>query len=174
MNKISLTTLNGLTLYKLHLVLYVVAFAIPFLLNSNQLLTGTLVNALFFLGAYYLPKKYYLPLIVLPSLSVLTRGALFGPFTLFLVYFLPFIWMGNFLLILVFKKTYYTSGIIAAIIFSACTKQALLLFSARFYYSLKLVPALFLNSMGVLQLLTALLGGLIFYFIIKKISHEQS
>jgi len=84
----------------------ILSFFAPFAFGHPQWLVGTIVNACLFLGAVYLPKKYYIPLAVLPSLGVLARGLVFGPFTYFLVYFLPFIWLGNLILILVFKKIY--------------------------------------------------------------------
>jgi len=145
------------------------AFLVPFALNHSQILTGTLVNTTLFLSAYFFPKKYQLPLLVLPGLGVLTRGALFGPFTLFLVYFLPFIWFGNYLLINVFQKANKSFGVLPAIFLSAFAKQALLLLSARFYFSAKIVPAVFLTSMGSIQLITAILGGLIALIIINKV-----
>jgi len=166
----------ALTLTKtnyLFLSLSFLSFAVPFFLNSSQIITGTLVNTALFFSAYLLPKKYQLPPILLPSLGVLTRGVLFGHFTLFLVYFLPFIWLGNYLLIKVFKKTQTPFGILPAIFLSAFAKQALLLLSARLYFSAKIVPAIFLTSMGVIQLLTALLGGLIFYLIISSLRSRR-
>lgn len=171
MKKLNSLTISLSKTNYLFISLAFLSFAVPFFLNSSQIITGTLVNTTLFLSAYLLPKKYHLPLILLPSLGVLTRGALFGPFTLFLIYFLPFIWLGNYLLINVFKKTSLVFEILPAIILSAFAKQALLLLSARFYFSAKIVPAIFLTSMGAIQLLTALLDGLIFYLTIKKISH---
>lgn len=163
---ISLTNTNYL-----FISLAFLSFAVPFFLNSSQIITGTVINTALFLSACLLPKKYQLPLILLPSLGVLTRGALFGPFTLFLFYFLPFIWLGNYLLINVFQKTNKSFGVLPAIFLSAFAKQALLLLSARLYFSAKIIPAVFLTSMGFIQLLTALFGGLIFYLIIIRFHH---
>jgi hypothetical protein len=74
------------------LAIYIVAsFALPFLLGHPQLLVGILVNAFLVLGALHMKKYSLLPLIMLPSLGVLARGVVFGPFTMFLVYMIPLI-----------------------------------------------------------------------------------
>ena len=86
------------------------SFIVPFSLGHPQWLVGTIINASLFLAAIFLPKKFFTPLIILPSLGVLGRGIIFGPFTSFLIYFLPFIWLGNLILILVFKMLYKKSS----------------------------------------------------------------
>lgn len=135
------------------------SFFVPFALGHPQWLVGTIVNACLFLGAAYLPKKYFIPLAVLPSLGVLARGLVFGPLTLFLVYFLPFIWLGNLVLILSFKRF----GFIGA----ACAKFLFLFLLANIYFRLSVVPAVFISLMGLNQLATALSGGLIALLILK-------
>lgn len=137
----------------------ILSFFVPFAFGHPQWLVGTVVNASLFSGAIYLPKKYFLPLIIFPSLGVLARSLVFGPFTYFLVYFLPFIWLGNLVLILVFKRT----GFVAA----SAAKFLFLFIFANIYFSFHLVPKLFLQTMGIFQLLTALAGGAISYLIFK-------
>lgn len=135
------------------------SFFVPFSLGHPQWLVGTIVNACLFLGAIYLPKKYFIPLVVLPSLGVLARGIVFGPFTYFLAYFLPFIWLGNLILISVFRR----KGFIMA----SGAKFVFLFLSANLFFSLHIVPKLFLQAMGLNQLATALAGGLISFLILK-------
>ena len=87
------------------LVVYsMVCFFVPFLLGHPQLLVGTVVNASLILAALNLKSYKLLPIIMIPSLGVLTKGLIFGPFTIFLVYMIPFIWIGNTILVYCFKK----------------------------------------------------------------------
>ncbi len=145
----------------------ILAFFTPFTLGHPQWLVGTVVNACLFLTAIYLPKKYFIPLSILPSLGVLARGLIFGPLTLFLVYFLPFIWLGNLTLLLVFKKLFSKSRFIFASVISSVTKFLFLFLLANIYLKLSIVPAVFLQAMGLNQLATALVGGLTAFIIFK-------
>ena len=161
----------------------ILSFFAPFAFGHPQWLVGTIVNACLFLGAVYLPKKYYIPLAVLPSLGVLARGLVFGPFTYFLVYFLPFIWLGNLILILVFKKIYEfklkrdpTSSNLKNVFskllevgsligLPALAKFLFLFLIANIYFKFSIVPMLFVQAMGFNQLATALAGGLVAFLL---------
>jgi len=146
---------------------YSLSFFVPFALGHPQWLVGTIVNVCLFLGAVYLPKRYFIALAVLPSLGVLARGVLFGSFTMFLVYFLPFIWIGNLLLVLTTKGLFSRFGYIFSA-FSACVFKFLFLFIiANICFRYDVVPAFFLHSMGLNQLSTALDGGLVAFLVFK-------
>ena len=69
------------------------SFAIPFTISQHQLVTGTLVNAVIIGSVLLFPNRLILPIIIFPSLGVLSRGIIFGPLTPFLTYFLPIIWI---------------------------------------------------------------------------------
>lgn len=164
-SSIAILTFIGLSLLSL---------IFPFSLGHPQWLVGAIVNACLFLSAIFLPKKYFAPLIILPSLGVLGRGIIFGPFTYFLVYFLPFIWFGNLILILFFKKLYRTfdsklshSRFFLAVFCASAVKFLFLMAVANLYFGLNLVPKLFLQVMGINQLFTALAGGAIAWFILN-------
>ncbi|MBU0627442.1 hypothetical protein KKG31_04880 [Patescibacteria group bacterium] len=62
------------------------------------------------LSALNLKKYAILPIILLPSLAVLARGLIFGPFTIFLLYMIPAIWLGNFLLVWGIKYFHLTKN----------------------------------------------------------------
>jgi len=149
-------------------VLSSVAFFVPLML-SNQLITGMAVNASLVGGSLYLKKRNLLPLMVLPSLGVLARGIIFGPMTMYLVYMLPFIWLGNASLILSMKffhlkmKRDYFSAALAG----SAIKFALLVSTAFLLYSFGIIPVEFLAIMGAMQLVTALGGSAVFYPIHK-------
>ena len=146
-----------------------VCFFIPFLLGQPQILVGTLVNAALVLAALNLRGARVLPVILLPSLGVLAAGLIFGPLTPFLLYMIPFIWIGNSVLVVAFKelrlakKMKYWKVLLAG----AAAKASFLFASAVALFSLGLVPVPLLTAMGVLQLQTALLGGLL-AFVVQK------
>ena len=153
-------------------VLYALAFTIPLIFNSTQLVTGTLINSLLYLSAERLSKKDIIPVVILPSLGAAAHGVLFGPQTVFLYYFFPYIWIGNYILIQVFS--YFRSlSSIARIIVSASAKFLFLFLFAQFYFRLKIVPSLFVTSMGYMQLITALTGGLVAWGITKYTPYER-
>lgn len=151
------------------IIISVVSFFVPFFMGHPQWLVGIIVNAGLFLSALYLPKKYFLPISIFPSLGVLARGLVFGPLTAFLIYFLPFIWLGNLVLILVFRFIYpnfFQNFGIAAIV-SAIVKFAVLFLIANIYFKFNFAPAVFLQLMGLNQLATALAGGAIAFIVLK-------
>jgi len=148
----------------------VAIFAIPFSLPGPQILVGTLVNGILFYSAKKFDQKFLWAVAALPSLGALIHGVLFGKFTPFLLYFLPFIWLGNVVLIKTFRSV---DGILPAkIIASACLKTLILYFSALVFFRLSIVPQFFLTSMGMVQLITALLGGTLASLVLR-ISDER-
>lgn len=153
--------------------LAVLALAVPFSLGHSQLVTGSIVNAALFLSAVLLPGMLFLPIIVLPSLGVWGRGLIFGPLTPLLVYFAPFIWLGNLSLILVFKRVFPSLGYFLSAFLASLVKMSLLFLAANFFFRLKLVPGLFLTAMGINQLITAWLGGFLASLLLKGAGHGK-
>lgn len=145
----------------------IVSFITPFMVGHPQWLVGTLVNTCLFSSAFFLPKKYILPIAIFPSLGVLARGLVFGPLTSFLVYFLPFIWMGNIVLIVAFRGLFSKVKYFNSLLIASALKFAVLFGVANLYLSLHLVPKMFLQTMGLFQLLTAMAGGIIAFLILN-------
>lgn len=143
-------------------ILPMVAFALPLLVSGPQILTGTLVNSFFFLVTERkFSRRYVMTIAMLPSIGAVTHGALFGPFTPFLLYFLPFIWLGNVMLIMTFSflKEPFEKPI--GILTSSLFKSVFLYVSAFLFVNLRIVPKIFSTSMGIIQFLTAILGGIL-------------
>lgn len=130
---------------------------IPFLLGHPQLLVGSVINMILTLVALNLSWKKALPIILLPSLAVALRGAVFGPFTVFLLYLTPFIWLGNSLFVGAIKK--FKRNNVVAVVLSSLLKAGFLYLSAFLLFKLGVIPKIFLTAMGVFQLYTALIGG---------------
>ncbi|MEK7177384.1 MAG: hypothetical protein AAB705_00990 [Patescibacteria group bacterium] len=153
-------------------VIISLAFFIPFLISGPQLLTGTLVNCLLILGIKFVDKKNHLFISILPSIAAVLNGLVFGKFTIFLVYFLPFIWLGNFVLI---KSIIYLRErlpLSLSIILSVVLKTIILYLTAIFYFKFNFVPEIFLTAMGVFQLATGIAGGIIYLVANKLIKNK--
>lgn len=150
-----------------------ISFFIPFLM-ADQLLAGTFVNMSLIGGSLYMKGRNLLPLIILPSLGMLSRGILFGPLTFYILYMLPFIWLGNASLImsmkllhLKMKRSYFVSALAGSFI-----KFSILISAALTLYNLRIIPAEFLVAMGILQLTTAVSASFVF-FPIKRIQSKN-
>lgn len=139
------------------------AFFIPFFLGHPQWFVGIIVNMSLVLCALNLRTWKILPVIILPSIAVLSRGIIFGTFTPFLLYMIPLIWVGNFLLVIIIKQLVIKNKInqFLSLIIGAISKSSLLFISAFFFVSLEVLPFIFLSSMGIIQFYTAFSGGLI-------------
>jgi hypothetical protein len=153
--------------YRQLILLSFLAFSLPFSLGHPQGLVGVLVNAILVVGALKLPAAYYWPLALFPSLGILSRGLLFGPLTTFLVYFLPGIWLANLVYLKLFGRFQLDGDWI--VIPASLAKTVVLFTLASIFYKLKLVPELYLQIMGLNQLLTALAGGFIGSLTAKKL-----
>jgi len=127
-----------------------VGFLFPLLFNSAQIVNGAVVNTVLFLSASRLKGNRLILISILPSIGALANGFLFGKFTIFLVYFLPFIWIGNYLLMRLSKTD---------MLLAVAVKTIILFSVAYIFVSFHFVPKIFLTAMGFLQLATALIGG---------------
>ena len=150
-----------------------VGFFIPFFIGHPQIAVGIIVNAMLIVSALNLKGWKIAPIIILPSLAMLSRGLLFGQFTIFLLYMIPFIWIGNFILVLSFKylKLRRKNNYWVTLVLGSLFKSGFLFLSAFLLYSLGLIPVIFLTAMGIMQLITALIGGVAGYGVhnLKKI-----
>jgi len=145
------------------IVYSVVCFFAPLMIGHPQIVVGILVNAALILAALNLKGAKVLPVIILPCLGVLSRGIIFGPLTIFLIYFIPFIWISNALLVFAFKffklkhKLNYFITLFLGIVF----KCSFLFAAALILYKLSVVPVMFLSTMGFMQIITAAIGGIV-------------
>ena len=141
----------------------VVAFFLPFFVGHPQIVVGVLVNALLIISALNVKGVKLLPVIIAPSLGALSRGILFGPFTIFLIYMIPFIWIGNFIIVYCFKhfNLYKKLNYALTLITGSLLKAVFLFVIAYLLISIKMLPTLFLTTMGLFQLYTAIAGGIL-------------
>jgi len=142
-----------------------VSFFLPIVIGHPQVVVGILVNTLLITAALNLKGYKLLPVIIAPSLGALSAGLLFGPFTIYLVYMAPFIWIGNAILVFSFKwlKLKLEKNYLTTLISGAVAKSLFLFGSAFILFKLGIIPAMFLTAMGIVQLTTALGGGVAAY-----------
>lgn len=138
-----------------------IAFSLPFILGDQQLIVGSVVNCALVLAALNLRGARLLPVIILPSIGALLAGMVFGPLSASLVYMLPFIWLGNAILVLAVKRMVLVEkkGRLTALGTGAFAKTSLLAAAAFSLFSAGIVPSQFILAFGILQLATALCGG---------------
>jgi hypothetical protein len=138
-----------------------VAFALPFLLGGQQLLVGSVVNCVLVLAALNIRGKKLLPVILLPSVGAYLAGMIFGVASSALLIMIPFIWVGNSILVFSMKKLTLSmkKNRILSLGVGAAVKSGFLFLAAFILFSFGFVPAVFLTAMGIVQLVTASVGG---------------
>jgi len=147
--------------------LSVAALVMPVFFHSqsfpNQLIVGTVVNTLLALCALFLTFRNSLPVILIPSIAALISGYVFGSFTIFLAFLIPFIWAGNALYVYAIKRLRVVGGINygVSVLAASFLKAALIGGATLVLVSIGVVPAALLVPMGVVQFATAVVGGLV-------------
>jgi hypothetical protein len=127
--------------------------------SANQILTGTVVNALLFLAAYRMPLMNAFIIAALPSSIALMRGLLPAP----MVMLIPYIIFSNIILISVFS--FFKKLPLQGVVVASLAKFALL-YSVIFFLAQKLNNPLIAMFQWP-QLITALLGGFTFLTLLK-------
>ena len=141
--------------FKLALI-FLASFLIPFFFRQPQLVIGSIINLLLIFSISQFDTKKIVPLIFIPSISSLLSGVLFGTFTPYLVFVIPFITLANLIFILSFKliKYKYVRVVVSALL------KASFLFSCTYIISkFVYIPDIFFATMGIMQLITALIGA---------------
>jgi len=137
-------------------LLTVLAISAPLFIKSPQLLVGSIVNFVLFYSAKRFGFKKSLPSILFPSLVAYSSSVLFGGATYFLIFFVPIIFMGNSIYVLLSR--YVKGGVLSVFLASVCKGLLLYIFAFVFVREFGL-PEVFLSSMGIMQLVTGVVGG---------------
>jgi hypothetical protein len=143
-----------------------ISFLITVFIGHPQVLVGIVVNALIVRTALTMKKWKNLPTILLPSLGALTRGILFGPFTVYLLYLIPFIWLGNVLLTFL-TKLLNRKSVLVSVIGASMLKALAIFLPALLLVRASMIPDVFLKSMGMMQLVTAIVGSAVAHVVTK-------
>lgn len=147
--------------------------------SNSQIIVGTIVNIALIISALNLKDwKKILFIITMPSISTILSGYVFKSASVFMVWMIPAIWLGNFALIFafkyitLFKKNYFFLSAIVGIAFKvAIIFGAFMLLNLFNVFPGKIVSNL-QNAMSIVQLITASIGS-IFAYIIYKIETKN-
>ena len=146
--------------------------------TNSQLIVGTIVNAALVVSAINLKGwAKILGVVTMPSISTILSGYVFGTASVYMVYMIPAIWIGNFALIYSYKflmlgknKHYFLAAIVGIIVKVAIIFALFNLINLFGVFPEKLVENL-RNAMGMTQLITATLG-VIAAFVIYKLEKK--
>lgn len=147
------------------LITYSLAILLPILIPKPQILLGTLVNALFIFSVTRFGLKKTLPLLLVPSLFSYTQGLLFGSSTIFLLYLIPFIAVSNLVLVYLYSKIKLPY---INILISTSVKALILYCAVLLLMKLTNMPDTFLQAMGMIQFITAILGTSLVTLVLSK------
>lgn len=140
--------------------------------TNSQIIVGSIVNsALIFSAINVKGWKKIIGVVTMPSISTILSGYVFKSASVYMVYMIPAIWIGNFVLIYAYKlimleknKNYFLAGVVGII------AKVLVIFGCFEILNLfnifpdKLVANL-QKAMGLTQLITASIGMLIIFIV---------
>lgn len=135
------------------------------LANYAQYIVGSIVNTALIIAAINLKGlKRIIPIVTMPSVATVLSGLIFGPWSLPMVYMIPAIWVGNFLLVLAYKYLFlkhnfnYTTAGFIGIAF----KVAVIFGFFTILNKVGVIPekaaATLATAMGITQIFTATIG----------------
>ena len=137
-------------------------FVVGSIVNTALIISGTNVKGLNLISA-------------LPSLSALASGYIFGSLTMATIYMIPGIWLGNFAIIMLIKFLYVNKNInyVLSAFVSILVKVAIIFAVLNIWMAFSVLPSqgtvanTLRFSMGLTQLITATIGAIISFIIIK-------
>lgn len=139
---------------------------------NSQLIVGSVVNTALIVCAINIKGwKKIVGILTMPSISTIASGTIFGTASIYMLYMIPAIWLGNFALIYAYKmilieknKNYFLTGIIGVFI-----KVAVIFGGFELLNLFKIFPAKIVDNlqvaMGSTQLITASIGMVIAFAI---------
>ena len=132
--------------------------------NNSQIIVGTVVNTILVISALNLKgwnKTIFV--VTMPSISTIMSGYVFKTASIYMVWMIPAIWLGNFVLILSFKyimikkeKSYFLAAIIGIIGKVAIIFGIFMLLKVLNIFPVKMISNL-QKAMSLIQLITATL-----------------
>lgn len=147
--------------------------------SQSQIIVGSVVNTALIVSAINIKGwKKIIGIITMPSVSTVLSGYVFGTASVYMVYMIPAIWLGNFALIYAYKymmlgkeKSYFLAGVVGII-----SKVLIIFASFEILNVFTIFPEKMVNNlqnaMGMTQLITATIG-MIMAFVIYKIEKRK-
>lgn len=149
--------------------------------QNSQLIVGSVVNTALILTAVNLKGwKNILGVVTMPSIATILGGYVFKSASPLMVYMIPAIWVGNFVLVYAFKaimiskeKNYFLAGIAGVITKVAVIAAGFFVLKAFGVFPNKMVATL-QAAMTTTQLITASIGTVIAFVIYKLETNKIS
>lgn len=144
--------------------------------RNNQFIVGPLVNcALIIAGINFRGFAKVFGVIFLPSILAIVGGLVFATGSVYMLYMIPVIWVGNAAIVLLFKYlyTHKKMSYIATSLIAVCAKVGLIFAGYNLLTATGIIPSgsavanTLWTAMGVNQLLTAAIGCVLAWGIIK-------
>ena len=142
--------------------------------TKSQIIIGSIVNTALIMTAINLkgwPK--ILGIITMPSIATILGGYVFKTASVFMVYMIPAIWIGNFALVFAYKlimlakeKNYFLAGIVGIVVKVAIIFGVFSLLNAFGIFPPKVAKMLQI-AMSTTQAITATIGMVIAFAIYK-------
>lgn len=142
--------------------------------TNSQLIIGSIVNSALVIAALNVKGvQKIVGLITMPSISTILSGYVFKTASVYMVYMIPAIWIGNFALVYIYKllvvnkkRNYWLTGVIGI-----TTKVAIIFGLFSILRLLNIFPnklaAILQVNMGITQAITATIGTGISYIVYK-------
>lgn len=156
--------------------------ATSFISTNSQYVVGSLVNtALITAGINVKGWKKVISVVTLPSISAIMSGLVFQTASIYTVYMIPAIWIGNFAIIYLYKYLFVNKNInyIVSSIIAILVKVAVIFLGFNLLLLLNIVPQgskiaeTLIVVMGMNQLITACIGSVISFILIKTVYRKS-
>lgn len=142
--------------------------------QNAQLIVGSIVNTALIVTAINLKGwKKILGVVTMPSISTMLSGYVFKSASVYMVYMIPAIWVGNFVLVYAYKwimlskeKHYFLAGVTGIVAKVLVIAGGFMLLKAFNIFPAKLVTTL-QTAMTTTQLITATIGTFIAFVVYK-------
>jgi hypothetical protein len=143
-------------------------------IQNSQLIVGSVVNTALIMAAVNVKGwKNILGIVTMPSVATILGGYVFKSASVFMVYMIPAIWIGNFVLVYAYKwlmlskgKNYFLAGIAGLVTKVAVIAAGFFILKAFGIFPNKMVATL-QAAMTTTQLITASIGTVIAFGIYK-------
>lgn len=142
--------------------------------QNSQIIVGSIVNTALIITAINLKGwKKILGVVTMPSISTMLSGYVFKSASVYMVYMIPAIWIGNFVLVYAYKlimlskeKNYFLAGIAGIVTKVLVIGAGFMLLKTFNIFPEKMVTTL-QTAMTTTQLITASIGMFIAFGIYK-------
>lgn len=182
---------NILQLILISICMFLVPLVVPTMLsatfgaesviaNNSQYVVGALVNAALIISALTVKGwKNVIALVTVPSISALTSGLVLNIASIFTVYMIPAIWLGNLAIIYAIKYLHIqkNTNYIVSVAVGIIAKVALIFGGFNLLTVLVNIPApvttVLSTAMGKNQVITAVIGSVLAYGTVKLIYRKK-